>query len=50
LPPISKAHNPIKEMGCDLLRIFGCYFIFNEGGISWRKGIMTREMLEKMQG
>jgi hypothetical protein len=26
----------MEDMGFDLLRIFGCYFIFKEGAISWR--------------
>jgi hypothetical protein len=28
----------MEEMGFDLLRLFGCYFIFKEGNIFERKG------------
>jgi hypothetical protein len=39
----------MKEMGFDLLRIFGCYFLFNEGEISWRRvGFMSQERLERV--
>jgi hypothetical protein len=27
----------MEEMGFDLLRLFGCYFLFKEGDISWRR-------------
>jgi hypothetical protein len=27
----------MEEMGFDLLRLFGCYFLFKEGEISWRR-------------
>jgi hypothetical protein len=34
----------MEEMGFDLLRIFGCYFLFNEGERSWRGvGFMIQE-------
>jgi hypothetical protein len=33
----------MEEMGFDLLRLFGCYFLFNEGDISWRRGEKTLE-------
>jgi hypothetical protein len=34
----------MEEMGFDLLRIFGCYFLFKEGEISWRGvGFMSQE-------
>jgi hypothetical protein len=29
----------MEEMGFNLLSLFGCYFLFKEGDISWRKGI-----------
>ena len=29
----------MEEMGFDLVGLFGCYFLFKEGDISWRKGI-----------
>jgi hypothetical protein len=34
----------MEEMGFDLLRIFGCYFLFKEGERSWRGvGFMSQE-------
>jgi hypothetical protein len=37
----------MKEMGFDLLRIFGCYFLFKRGGSSWRRvGFMIQERRE----
>jgi hypothetical protein len=34
----------MEEMGFDLISIFGCYFLFNEGDISWRGvGFMIQE-------
>jgi hypothetical protein len=33
----------MEEMGFDLLRLFGCYFLFKEGEISWRKEEKTLE-------
>jgi hypothetical protein len=38
----------MEEMGFDLLRIFGCYFLFKEGESSWRGGCIhePREMRE----
>jgi hypothetical protein len=33
----------MEEMGFDLLRLFGCYFLFKEGEISWRGvGFMSK--------
>jgi hypothetical protein len=33
----------MEEMGFDLLRLFGCYFLFKEGDISWRRvGFMSK--------
>jgi hypothetical protein len=29
----------MEEMGFDILRLFGFYFLFKEGDISWRKGM-----------
>jgi hypothetical protein len=37
----------MEEMGFDLLRIFGCYFLFNIGESSWRGvGFMSQERRE----
>jgi hypothetical protein len=33
----------MEEMRFDLLRLFGCYFLFKEGDISWRGGFMIQE-------
>jgi hypothetical protein len=38
----------MEEMGFDLLRLFGCYFLFKEGDISWRGGGMSQERLERV--
>jgi hypothetical protein len=38
----------MEEMGFDLLRLFGCYFLFKEGDISWRRGFMSQERLERV--
>jgi hypothetical protein len=39
----------MEEMGFDLLRLFGCYFLFKEGDISWiRRGDEPREARESM--
>jgi hypothetical protein len=29
----------MEEMGLDLLRLFGCYFLFKDGDITWIMGI-----------
>jgi hypothetical protein len=38
----------MEEMGFDLLRLFECYFLFKEGEISWRRGFMSQERLERV--
>jgi hypothetical protein len=36
----------MEEMGFDLLRILGCYFLFNEGESSWRGvGVIGKRLL-----
>jgi hypothetical protein len=38
----------MEEMGFNLLRLFGCYFLFKEGDISWSGGWMSQERLERV--
>jgi hypothetical protein len=39
----------MEDMGFDLLRIYGFYFLFKEGEISWRRvGFMSQERLERV--
>jgi hypothetical protein len=38
----------METIGLYLLRLFGCYFCFKEGDISWRGGFMSQERLERV--
>jgi hypothetical protein len=40
----------MEEMGFDLLRLFGCYFLFKEGDISWRRGWIHDPREERARG
>jgi hypothetical protein len=40
----------MEKMGFNLLRIFGCYFLFKKGEISRRRvGFMGQERLERVR-
>jgi hypothetical protein len=39
----------MEEMGFDLLRLFGCYFLFKEGYLLEKEvGFMSQERLERV--
>jgi hypothetical protein len=38
----------MAEMGFNLLMLFGCYFLFKEGEISWIRVGMSQERLERV--